>query len=185
MTSSINVLKNIFLIPFSIVLVIIAIPFLLLFALIELPSKKRRMRKLPTILKNDWLSRKKYIYIGLSSNFVLSDFVKEKIISQHGKYIVWDEWNGTTKTWEHSEIDDTKRVITFWQDIGGDFDGDPMIIIATYKPDNFMASTDDNFYQFWLNEDSTVHYQGIKLGIEEAEKKIQHIVTDALDTWMK
>lgn len=171
--------------PFFIVLVIIVIPFAAFFSLIRLPFAKRRTDKLPEILRNDWLPRKKYIYIGLNSNFGLSDFVKEKIIGQYENNIIWDEWDDAQRQWSSSEPDNTKRITTLWQDIGGDFDGDPMIIIATYKPDDFVISSDNNFYQFWLHEDDIIHYNGEKLKIKEAKKKIQKIVTDSIDIWSK
>lgn len=169
--------------PFFIVLVIVTAPFALLFSLIRLPFAKRRTDKLPNILKNDWKPRKKYIYIGLNSNFALSDFIKEKIITKYGQYIVWDEWNDARREWSSSEPDNMKRVTTFWQDIGGDFDGDPMIIIATYKPDDFTVTTENNFYQFWLYGDDVVHFNGEKLKINGAEKKIEDIVEKAINKW--
>lgn len=169
--------------PFFVVLVIIAIPFALFFSLIRLPFAKRRIDKLPEILKNDWLPRKKYIYIGLTSGFALSDFIKDKIIRDYGNHIIWDEWDAEQKEWRESEPDDSRRVTTFWQDIGGDFDGDPMIIIATYKPDDFTVTAENNFHQFWLYEDSIVHYNGKKLKVQEAEKKIKDIVEQAINSW--
>lgn len=183
MAFNINAPKNILLMPFFIALVIIAIPFALFFSLIRLPFAKRRIDKLPEILKNDWLPRKKYIYIGLDSSFALSDFVKEKIIRDYGEHIVCDEWDGRQKKWRKSEPDNSHRITTFWQDIGGDFDGDPMIIIATYQPDDFVITEDKNFYQFWLYENGETSYNGEKLKTEEAEKKIETIVKKTLDSW--
>ncbi|MES2971169.1 MAG: hypothetical protein V4702_02510 [Patescibacteria group bacterium] len=183
MALTINAPKNILLIPFFVVLVIIAIPFALFFSLIRLPFAKRRIDKLQDMLKNDWMPRKKYMYIGLNSNFALSDFVKDKIIRNYGEHIVWDEWNEKQKEWRESEPDNSRRVTTFWQDIGGDFDGDPMIIIATYQPDDFVISNNKNFYQFWLYEDDRVNYNDEKLKTKEAEKKIEAIVEKALDSW--
>ncbi len=183
MAININAPKNILLMPFFVLLVIVAIPFALFFSLMRLPFANSRIKKLPEMLKNDWLPRKKYIYIGLNSDFALSDFVRSRIISNHGKHIVWDEWDAKQNEWRQSEPDTSRRVTTFWQDIGGDFDGDPMIIIATYKPDDFVISIDKNFYQFWLYEDDRVNYKGEKLNIKEAEKKIETIVKNALDSW--
>lgn len=183
MALNIKAPKNILLIPFFIVLVIIAVPFALFFSLIRLPFAKRRTDKLPEILKSDWLPRKKYIYIGLNSNFALSDFVRDKIIGNYGEHIVWDEWDGKQNKWRESEPDDSHRVTTFWKDIGGDFDGEPMIIIATYKPDDFIITAGHNFYQFWLYEDDAVRYNDEKLTVKEAEKKIEVIVEKALNNW--
>jgi len=180
---AINAPKNIFLMPFFIVLVIIAAPFALFFGLIRLPFAKKRIHKLSDMLKNDWMPRRKYIYIGLNSGFALSDFVKDKIISDHNEYIVWDEWDAKQNKWRESEQDNSHRVITFWQDIGGDFDGDPMIIVAIYQPDDFVITTGNNFYQFWLHEDGTVNYNGEVLKIKDAEKKIKGIVEKTLDSW--
>jgi len=183
MALHINAPKNIFLMPFFVVLVIIVVPFALFFSLARLPFAKRRIEKLPEILKNDWLPRKKYIYIGLNGGFALSDFVKDKILPSYGNHIIWDEWDEKQNEWRRSEPDDSRRVITFWQDIGGDFDGDPMIIIATYKPDDFTITAEHNFYQFWLYEDDVVRYQGEDFKIEEAEKKIEDIVGKAVHSW--
>lgn len=180
---TVRVPKNLLLIPFFIVLVIIAMPFALFFSLIRLPFAKRRINKLPGILKNDWLPRKKYIYIGLNSGFALSDFIKDKIIRRYGNHIIWDEWDAEQNEWNESEPDSTRRVTTFWQDIGGDFDGDPMIIIAAYRPDDFTVTAENNFYQFWLHEDNIVHFNGEKLKLKGAEKKIELIVEEALDSW--
>lgn len=167
--------------PFFVLLVIIAIPF----SLIRSPFAKKRIDKLPVILKDDWLPRKKYVYIGLNSGFALSDFVKDRIIRSYGSHIIWDEWDAEHNEWRQSEPDSSHRVTTLWQDIGGDFDGDSMIIIATYKPDNFTVTADNNFYQFWLFEDDIVRYNGEKLKVQEAEKKIEAIVEKALNNWTK
>ncbi len=137
------------------------------------------------ILENDWRPRKKYVYIGLTGNYALSDFVKEKIINDHKDYIVWDEWDEKQNEWKRSEADDIGRITIFWQDIGGDFDDDPMVIIATYSPANFeVAKSSNNFHQFMLNDDSRfVFYRGKELAIKEAEKEIQEIVNQALASW--
>ncbi len=180
----INAPKNKLLMPFFVVLVIIAAPFALFFSLIRLPFAKRRKDKLPEMLKNDWLPRKKYIYIGLTSGFAMSDFVKGKIISEYSENIVWDEWDGEQNEWRSSEPDDSRRVTTFWQDIGGDFDGDPMIIIATYSPEDFTISSDKNLHQFWLGDNNNfVSYEGEKLTVKDAEKKIKVIIEHALAAW--
>ena len=183
MALNINAPKNMLLMPFFVVLVIIAIPFALFFSRIRLPFAKRRIDKLPEILKNDWLPRKKYIYIGMNRGFALSDFVKDKIIRSYGNNIIWDEWDTEHNEWRESEPDNSRRVTTFWQDIGRDFDGDPMIIIATYKPDNFAITAENNFYQFWLYEDNIVNHNGEKLKVHEAEKKIEDIVEKSLNSW--
>lgn len=165
-----------------ILLAIVVLPFALFFSIARIPFAKRRIGKLSERLKNDWLPRKKYIYIGLNSGFALSDFVRERIIPKYDEYIVWDEWNGEQREWRESEPDDWGRVTTFWQDIGGEFDGEPMVVIAAYKPDDFVVSGHRNFYQFWLNKDD-VTYMGEEIKNEEAEKKIEAILKSALDSW--
>jgi hypothetical protein len=186
MAININAPKNILLMPFFIVLVIIAIPFALFFSLVRLPFAKQRINKLPEILKDDWRPRKKYVYIGINTGFALSDFVKDKIIREYGKHTVWDEWDSKQNEWRKSEPDGSRRITTFWQDIGGDFDGDPMIIIATYRPDDFKISSDHNFHQFWLqDDDNSALYNGKRLTTKEAEKKIQDIVSQTLASWKK
>lgn len=125
------------------------------------------------------MPREKYIYIGSSSdNTQISDFLKDDIFGKYGKYIIWDAWDDSQNVWTSSEPDDTHRVTTFWQDIGGDFDGDAMIIIATYRPNDFVISTDHNFYQFWIQDID-------ELGVEETEKEIQAIVSQAINTWKR
>lgn len=178
--------RNLFLRLLFIVLVIILAPFALFFSLVRLPFARRRINRLPEILRDDWVPRKKYIYIGFSTdNSQLSDFLKKKILGTHEKYIVWDEWDNTQNVWRSSEPDDMRRVTTFWQDIGGDFDGDPMIIIATYSPNDFAISSDHNFHQFWLQNDSHMAmYGGKELTIKETEEEIQKIVNHAIDGWV-
>lgn len=180
---SINKLKHILLLPLFIVLVIILAPLALFFSLIRLPFAKRRINKLPNIFRDDWMPRKKFVYIGYTDGTALSRFIKDKIIGKYGENIVWDEWDGEQNEWKESEPNNSHRVTTFWQDIGGDFDGDPMIIIATYIPDDFSISAENNFYQFLLHEDDTVYYNGEKLKVNEAEKKIEEIIVRALDVW--
>lgn len=180
---TINAPKSMFLMPFFIVLIIIAIPFALFFSLIRYPFAKRRINKLPDVLKNDWMPRNKYVYIGLNGNFALSDFIKSNIIRKYGEHMIWDEWDGHQNKWRESEPDNSRRVTTFWQDIGGDFDGDYMIIIATFRPDDFVISSNKNFYQFWLSQNNTIYFNGDELKINEAEKKIEAIVKEALKCW--
>lgn len=85
MAININAPKNRLLKPLFTLLVVIAAPFALFFSLLRLPFAKRRVNKLPEILLNDWRPREKYIYIGPSSDFALSDYVKRTIITQHKK----------------------------------------------------------------------------------------------------
>lgn len=57
-----------------------------------------------------------------------------------------------------------------------------MIIIATYKPDDFVITAENNFYQFWLYGDGT-RFNDKKLNLKEAEKKIEDIIEKAVDSW--
>ena len=176
--------KNIFLIPLFVLLVIVAIPFALLFSLIRLPFAKRRINQLPELLLNDWQPREKYIYIGLNSDFALSDYIKKNILTRNEKHIIWDEWNTERNEWKYSEPDNTHRVTSFWQDIGGDFDGDSMIVIATFSPSDRVISNNHNFHQFWKQDDADiVMYGGNEISIGEAQSKIQKIVDDSLKHW--
>ncbi len=184
MAININAPKNILLMPLFVLLAIIVIPFALFFSLIRLPFAKSRTNKLPEILLNDWQPRKKYIYIGLSSDFVLSDYVKKDIIARYEDHIIWDEWDAQLDEWKQSEPDNSGRITTLWQDIGGDFDGDPMIIIATYSPNDTVISDSHNFYQFWKQDDSDlVMYDGDEISAEEAQSKIKQIIDDSLKLW--
>lgn len=98
---------------------------------------------------------------------------------------MWDEWNETHEEWNESEPDDSQRVTTFWQDVGGDFDGDPMIIIGTYTPDDFTINPDNNFHQFWLDNDGhPITYRGEELTLEESKIKIQQIIDSTLSEWV-
>jgi hypothetical protein len=149
-----------------------------------MPFAKRRINKLPEILKNDWLPRKKYVYVGLNSNFPLTDFVREKILTSYTDHIVWDEWDESQYEWQASEPDNINRVTIFWQDIGEDFDGDPMIIVATYSPNNFEISRSNNFHQFTLSSDNqSISYNGKEISTTDAEKKIQEIIDQALSSF--
>ena len=177
MAFTITVPKNLFLKLLFMLLVMVLAPLALFFSLVRLPFAKHRINKLSEILRNDWMPREKYIYIGSSSdNTQISDFLKDDIFGKYGKYIIWDAWDDSQNVWTSSEPDDTHRVTTFWQDIGGDFDGDAMVIIATYGPDDFAISTDHNFHQFWVQDID-------RLGIEKTEKEIQAIVSHAINTW--
>lgn len=170
--------------PLFILLVIILVPFALFFSLVRLPFAKHRINKLPEILLNDWQPREKYVYIGLNSDFALSDYVKKNIIARYEKHIIWDEWDTKHNEWRESEPDSSRRVTTFWQDIGGDFDGDPMIVIATYNPDDAVISENHNFHQFWLQEsDDFVLYGGNEISVGDAQDKIKRIVDDCMSKW--
>ncbi len=172
--------------PLFILLVIVVMPFALFFSLIRLPFAKRRINKLPKILFNDWQPREKYIYIGLSGDYKLSDYVKREIITRYEKHIIWDEWDTENSEWKESEPDNSSRITTFWQDIGGDFDGDPMIIIATYSPNDDVISKSHNFHQFLLqSSDDFVFYKDKEISITEAQEKIKTIINNALSHWKK
>lgn len=184
MAITIDAPKNILLMPLFVLLVIIAIPFALFFSLISLPFAKRRINKLPEILLNDWQPRGKYVYVGLSSDFTLSDYVKKQVIARYKKHIIWDEWDDEHGEWRQSEPDDSNRVTTFWQDIGGDFDGVPMIIVATYNPNDHVISESHNFHQFWPQDsDDFILYDGKTISAEEARSKIQKTIDDCLKGW--
>ena len=43
---------------------------------------------------------------------------------------------------------------------------------------DFVISTDHNFYQFWIQDID-------ELGVEETEKEIQAIVSQAINTWKR
>jgi hypothetical protein len=187
MAAIINYPKSIFLKPLFILLVIILTPLALLFSLVRIPFARRRINKLHETLENDWLPRKKYLYLGFTSNFILSDFVKEKIITRYKEYVVWDEWDDIRQEWKQSEPDENHRVTMFWQDIGGDFDGDPMLIIASYSPGNFEISKENhNFHQFILNDENLLVLNDEKImSAEDASRKILDIITNVLSNWPK
>lgn len=186
MAININAPKNILLMPLFALLVIVVIPFALFFSLIRLPFAKRRINKLPEILSNDWQPREKYIYVGLNRGVALSDYVKENLITRYGKHIVWDEWDAEHNEWHQSEPDDSNRVTTFWQDIGGDFDGEPKVIIATYSPNDTTITDSHNFYQFWQQDgEDLVMHETNGISFIEAQSKIQTIIEDALAEWKK
>ena len=183
MAFTINAPKNLLLLPFFILLVIVLAPFAIFFSLVRIPFARRRIRNLASILQQDWLPRKKYIYIGLTGGFKLSDYIKENILPNQS--IVWDEWDESQKAWSSSEDDEMGRITIFWQDLGEEFDGEPMIFIATYSPDNFEISRKNgNFHQFTLiHNDDHVLYEGKKLSLLEAQAKVQEITDTALMGW--
>ena len=82
-------------------------------------------------------------------------------------------WDEDKNEWSESEPDTDKRVATFWQDIGEDFDGDLKLVIAYYSPDNFTVSPDDNnFHAF---------YEITKA--DEVNSQIEDIIQGALKLW--
>lgn len=111
--------------------------------------------------------------------------MKKNILTDYGEHIVWDEWDTVRNIWKRSEPDTFHRVTAFWQDIGGDFDGDPMIILATYSPNDVIISRNHNFHQFWPYEDdnSLVAYKGDDIVVEEAGRKIQRIIQNTIAMW--
>ena len=165
--------KNWLLKPLFLLLVIILAPLALFFSLVRIPFANRRKRKLEEILEQDWQPRKKYIYIGFNGNYPCADFIKSKILPKYGQYIIWDRWDEDKYEWSESEPDTDKRVTTFWQDIGEDFDGDLKLVIAYYTPDNFTISPDNNnFYTFYGST-----------GADEVNSQIEYSIQSALKLW--
>lgn len=189
MTAIITIFKKIFATPLLLIilipLIILALPFLIIAALLSIPFGKKRLRSLPKILKNDWEPKQKFIYIGLTSGYELADYIKSEIIPKNKQHIIWDEWDTERGEWNESEPDTTKRVTTFWQDIGGDFDGEPMIIVATYTPGDYAISKDsNNFHQFFFKDkQGKTIYNTEELNVEDAKKKVAAIVKDSLAAW--
>ena len=165
--------RNWLLKPLFWLLVIILAPLALFFSLVRIPFAKRRKHKLEEILEQDWQPRKKYIYIGFNSSYPCADFIKSKILPKYGQYIIWDMWDEDKNEWSESEPDTDKRVTTFWQDIGEDFDGDLKLVIAYYTPDNFTISPDNNnFYTFYGST-----------GADEVNSQIEYSIQSALKLW--
>ena len=166
--------KNWLLKPLFWLLVIVAIPFALLFSLARIPFAKRSKRKLEEILEQDWLPREKYVYIGFNSNYSFTDFIQDEILPKYGQHIVWDMWDDEKNEWSASEPDTIKRVATFWQYIGGDFDGDLRLVIAHYSPNEFIVSHDKgNFHDFYDPIDQT----------DKLNTQIENIICGALKPW--
>ncbi len=180
-----NILPNIlFLLYFAVVIIpiiIILSPFIILSNIISIPFTKRLINKLPATLENNWLPRKKYIYIGMNGKSALSDFVKNKIIRDYGEYIVWDEWDEEKNEMTRSEPDDSRRIETFWNCIGQC--DSPRIIIASYQPDDFIISANRNFYQFWLKNNGEIYHCGKIIITKDAEYKIESIIEKTLEAW--
>lgn len=116
---------------------------------------------------------------------MLSDFVKNEILTVYEANIIWDEWDETIREWRSSEPDTSQRITTFWKDIGHDFDGEPMIILAYYQPGSFNVSRDDdNFHQFMLDDDEKyLFYNGVNLSKKDVEEKITSIISRAVEQW--
>ena len=163
---------------------IVAVPFALVFSVVNIPFAKHRTKKLPDMLLNDWQPREKYIYIGLNSDSMLSDYVKKSILIHYKKHIIWDEWDTEHNDWKQSEPDNSDRVTTFWQDIGGDYDDDLRVVIASYSPNDHIISRDHNFHTFWVaDSEEDIWYESEKISIREAQEKIQTIVDNAMAKW--
>lgn len=83
--------------PFIAVLFIVWVPFLLLFAILDLPFQKRRIMQCNDALEKVWLPKEKYVYISFDGGHELASFIKDTIIRRHAEHIVWQEWHATKK----------------------------------------------------------------------------------------
>jgi hypothetical protein len=179
----INSPKNVLLKPLFVLLVILLTPLAVVFSVIRRPFAKRRIIKLDDTIQKEWLPRGKYIYIGFTSNFVLADYTRESILPKYERNIIYDEWDVDEERWIESEPDIRSRITTFWQDLGGDFDGDPLLIIATFSSKKTeVGQINENFHIFTVAPDKGyVLYNRKPVKNAEAGKIILQIIDTAVD----
>lgn len=54
----------------------------------------------------------------------------------------------------------------------GDFDDNPVLIIATYHPNDRVVSNNHNFYRFWSrDDDDAILHEGDTVSVNEAQEK--------------
>lgn len=170
--------------PFFIVLVIVTIPFALFFSLARLPFAKRRTVRLKEIIAEDWLPRKKYIYIGYNDDLPITQHIEQEILPKHEEHIIYDKWSSKDDEWTKSESDTHRRVTTIWQDIASDFDGDPICIVAVLTPkQNQITKEIIDVYYFNQTKDGSVLLDGKELSVEDVEKKISNDIKTGLAIW--
>jgi hypothetical protein len=170
-----------------IALAILLAPIALLLGLLRIPSSNRRKHTLEDRIKEDWIPRKKYIYIGYTDNFALGDFIDSNIITKpkYRENVIYDIWEHDNERWHRSEPDEKKRVATLWQDIGGDFDGDPLLIIAICTPNRFKIDKNENNFHIFTESQNKSHilHNGSSVTIAHAEGVVIEIIENTLKQW--
>lgn len=194
MISIMNTTKTIIFMPFIIIsgiivfiIIVIFSPIILFFNIIGAPFSKKRINNLKKELVEEWLPKDKYLYIGYTDDFALTDYIRNDIINKYQENIVWDNWSTSNQKWTNSEPDNIKRVKTFWQDICSEYDGASILIIATYGIDKGLVSITDNSFYNHFNKDGTlcVTYRGNEISVLEAKTEIKRIVKESLYYWSK
>ena len=176
-------LKKILAAPFIAIWVIILVVFALIFKLLTLPFPNRHLDALNKHIK-DWQSRKKYIYLGFSSNFPLADFARNKLLKQYADFVIFDEWNEKADKWLTNEPDKYNRVTTIWQDVVGDYDGIPMLILFTSSPSNSeLTKNGSNLHVFTEADEGHFSYGAEEPTQREAEKLIVSEIEKTLAEW--
>lgn len=174
--------------PFFILLVIVLAPFALLFSLVfslvRIPFAKSRVAKLNEIIAEDWLPRKKYIYIGFNDDLPLTEFIEHGIIPKYGSHIIFDRWSAANNEWTNNEPDTYHRVTAIWQDIASDFDGDPQVIVAILTPEKTEVAEDTlKVYYFDHSKADHALVAGEEVPIKNTEKQILGDINAGLVSW--
>jgi 6-pyruvoyl-tetrahydropterin synthase len=170
--------------PFFILLVIILMPFALFFSLARWPFAKRRIVRLKEIITEDWLPRKKYIYIGYNDDLPITKHIEQEILPKYKDHVIYDKWSSKDNKWEKSEPDTHNRVTTIWQDIASDFDGEAICILAVLTPkQNQITKETLDVYYFNYTKDGLVFLEGRELSLGDAEKKIDNDIKAGVASW--
>ena len=186
MAFTINAPKNRLLLPLFILLVIVLAPFALFFSLARIPFAKNRVAKLNEIIADDWLPRKKYVYIGFSDNLPLTKFIERDLIPKYGSYMIFDKWSAADNEWTESEPDTYRRVTAIWQDIVGDFDGDPLVILAVLTTKQTELAEDMiSVYYFTKDKDDYAVLDGKEISVQDAKERILKGIERSLVSWEK
>jgi hypothetical protein len=186
MALNIQAPKNRLLLPFFILLVILLAPFALLFSLVRLPFAKDRVAALNKVIAEDWIPRSKFIYLNYDEGFPLAKFVERELIPKYGSYIIFDRWSDDDSEWTESEPGTHDRVVSIQQDIAGDFDGEPHLLVAILTPqDSELTKTMKNILYFTEGKGGHVVLGGKDITREVASKQVLHKIRSSLDEWEK
>lgn len=170
--------------PFFIVLVILTAPFALIFSLLRLPFARRRTENLKHVITKDWIVRKKYVYIGYHADSPIAQYIEREILPKYKAHIIYDKWSDKGNEWKKSEPDTYRRVTTIWQDIAGDFDGDPICIVGVIAP-GWNQITEENLDVYYFNypEYESANLKGKELSLDDIKKKIDADIKAGLNNW--
>lgn len=173
--------------PFFILLIpliILLIPIVLIAGAVDKPFAKRRKANLKETIAKDWIPRQKYVYIGYNDDLAITQYLEQSIFPRYKEHIIYDKWSSKDNEWSESEPDTYRRVTSIWQDVIGDFDGDPICIVAVLTPDKTeLTESMMDVYWFDHTKDGMVLLEGKEMPLKDAEKKIDNDITFGLASW--